>query len=196
MTIRSASTALVLLSAAATGALAFAPDAHAHAPDIAAEHTAVTAPTVPATLNVPEGHHVASRYDAAGFQVYECSAAGTWTLHAPRAALWNQDTSDLGKHFGGVDAGLPAGPYWQSLGDGSRVHGGAAISAPAPEPGSIPWLRLTALDTSGSGVFSDVTYIHRVATSGGVAPAGTCNPDRSRLRPVPYAATYFFYELD
>jgi hypothetical protein len=191
MTIRSASSAALLLTATAIGALALAPEGHAGAAD-----STIPAPSVPGTISVPEGHHVSSRYDAAGFQVYKCSAAGTWTLHAPRAALWNRDTLDLGKHFGGVDAGLPAGPYWESRGDGSRVHGGSAISAPAPQPGSIPWLRLTALDTAGSGVFSEVTYIHRVDTSGGVAPAGTCDPDRSKLRPVPYAATYFFYERD
>ena len=161
MTIRSARSAALLLTATAIGALALAPEGHAGAAD-----STIPAPSAPGTISVPEGHHVSSRYDAAGFQVYKCSAAGTWTLHAPRAALWNRDTLDLGKHFGG------------------------------PQPGSIPWLRLTALDTAGSGVFSEVTYIHRVDTSGGVAPAGSCDADRSNLRPVPYAATYFFYEHD
>lgn len=197
MTITSASATALWLFAATTGALGLAPGANvAAAADLAAEKTTIAAPSVPAVLSVPAGHDVAARYDAAGFQVYECSASGAWTLHAPRASLWDLGTFDIGKHFGGVDAGLPAGPYWQSLGDGSRVHGGAAISAPAPRPGSIPWLRLTALDTSGSGVFSDVTYIQRVNTSGGTAPARTCDPDNHTLRPVPYTATYYFYELD
>jgi hypothetical protein len=156
--------------------------------------SSISPPTVPAELAVPEGHHVVSRYAADGVQVYECTAAGAWTLHAPVARLSNQDTQDVGKHFGGVDAGLPAGPYWQSYRDRSRVHGGEALRAPAPDPNAIPWLRLTALDRSGSGVFSAITYIHRVDTTGGLAPAGSCDP--GAIRAVPYTANYYFYEGD
>jgi len=154
----------------------------------------ITPPTVPAELTIPEGHHVVSRYAADGVQVYECTTAGAWTLHAPVARLNNSDTRDVGKHFGGVDAGLPAGPYWESYRDHSRVHGGEAIRAAAPDPNAIPWLRLTALDTSGSGAFGAVTFIHRVDTTGGLAPAGTCDP--GAVRAVPYTANYYFYERD
>lgn len=177
--------------AAVAGALALALGPAANA---ASATSTITPPTVPAELAVPEGHSVVSRYEADGVQVYECTAAGAWVLHAPAARLSDRDTRDVGKHYGGVDAGLPPGPYWESFRDRSRVHGGEAIRAAAPDPTAIPWLRLTALDTSGSGVFSAVTYIHRVDTTGGAAPAGPC--DAGAVRAVPYTADYYFYERD
>jgi hypothetical protein len=178
-------------AAAVAGAVALA---LAPAAQPASATSSISPPSVPPELAVPAGHHVVSRYGAAGVQIYECTAAGVWTLHAPAARLANSDTRDVGRHFGGVDAGLPPGPYWESNRDHSRVHGGDAIRAAAPDPTAIPWLRLTALDTSGSGVFSAVTYIHRVDTAGGLAPAGACAP--SAVRAVPYSANYYFYERD
>ena len=163
------------------------------APAVAEASPAPTAPTVPAEIAVPAGNHVTSRYDAVGFQVYECSAAGSWTLHAPKARLSGR--GDVGVHFGGIDAGLPAGPYWQSLRDQSRVHGGNAVSAPSRE-GAVPLLRLTGLDSTGSGVFTDVTYIHRLNTVGGVAPTTPCDPADKSFKNVYYSATYYFYKKD
>jgi hypothetical protein len=177
--------------AAIAGALALALVPAAHP---ASATSSITPPSVPPELAVPAGNHVVSRYAADGVQIYECTDAGAWTLHAPAARLINWDTQDVGRHFGGVDAGLPPGPYWESYRDRSWVHGGDAIRAAAPDPNAIPWLRLTALDTSGSGVFSAVTYIHRVDTVGGLAPAGPCDP--GAVRAVPYTASYYFYERD
>jgi hypothetical protein len=163
------------------------------APAVAEASPATTAPTVPAELAVPAGNHVSARYDAVGFQVYECAATGTWTLHAPKARLTSR--GDVAVHFGGIDAGLPAGPYWQSLRDQSRVHGGGAVSAPSRE-GAIPLLRLTGLDSTGPGVFADVTYIHRLNTVGGVAPTTPCDPADKSFKNVYYSATYYFYKKD
>ena len=184
---RRSSTKLTAAAVAVAGGLI------ALAPAVAQAAPAITAPTVPAELAVPAGNHVTSRYDAVGYQVYECSATGTWTLHAPKARL--SARGDIGVHFGGIDADLPAGPYWQSLRDGSRVHGGGAVSSPSRE-GAIPLLRLTGLDSSGTGVFTDVTYIHRLNTVGGVAPTTTCDPADKTFKNVYYSATYYFYKKD
>jgi hypothetical protein len=70
------------------------------------------------------------------------------------------------------------------------VHAGAALSS--PNPGAIPLLRLTALDAAGNGIFSRVSFIHRLATAGGVAPAGSCPAVDARTE-VPYTADYYFY---
>jgi hypothetical protein len=151
-------------------------------------------PEVPEAIAVPEGHRVAFVGHATGVQIYECagdtSAALAWRLRAPRAELIADDGRPLATHFGGIDAGSPAGPYWRSLEDGSSVHGGNAI--PSPNPGSIPLLRLDALDTAGRGLFSDVTFIHRLATEGGVGPTGACASPEARME-VPYASDYYFY---
>jgi hypothetical protein len=152
----------------------------------------LVAPTVPAELAVPEGNKLTFMAVAKGVQIYECApdAAGApaWKLHAPRADLLDDSGASLGSHYGGVDKGLPAGPYWEAK-DGSRVHG--AKPASVPNPGSIPLLRLEAADTSGTGVFAKVAFIHRLDTTGGVSPTGAC--EAGKQTEVPYTAKYYFY---
>jgi hypothetical protein len=150
-------------------------------------------PTVPAELAVPDDHKLVLIAGARGAQIYECtpdaSGAQAWKLHAPAAELFDDAGNQIGVHFGGVDKNLPPGPYWESSKDGSRVHGGSPASA--PNQGSIPLLRLQAVDTSGSGVFSKVSFIHRLATTGGVAPLESCTA--GKRTEVPYTAQYYFY---
>lgn len=149
-------------------------------------------PSVPSKLAVPAGNQLTLAVAAKGVQIYECApnANGTsaWKLHAPRAELLDDAGNQVAVHFGGVDKGLPPGPYWQAN-DGSRVHGANPVSVSSP--GSIPLLRLEAADTSGSGVFSKVTFIQRLQTTGGVSPTGACWTGVTRA--VAYTAKYFFY---
>lgn len=149
-------------------------------------------PNVPPELAVPAGNQVTLSAAAKGVQIYECapdaSGVPAWTLHAPRAALLDDAGNQVAVHFGGVDKGLPAGPYWQAN-DGSRVHGANPVSV--PNPGSIPLLRLQVADTSGAGIFSKVTFIQRLDTTGGVSPAGACR--QGDTQEVPYTAKYYFY---
>lgn len=149
-------------------------------------------PTVPAEIVVPEDHKLALMALAKGVQIYDCAAdasgAPAWKLHAPRADLFDDAGVQIGIHFGGVDKGLPPGPYWEAK-DGSRVHAGKPANA--PNQGSIPLLRLEAADTSGTGVFSKVTFVHRLETTGGVAPAGACTAGKTTE--VQYTAKYYFY---
>lgn len=149
--------------------------------------------TAPPELAVPAGNHVADSARAFGFQIYECQPGTSglgWTFRAPLALLFADDDSLVAIHFGGIDANLPAGPYWQSTLDGSRVHGGNAVSV--SNPGSIPLLRLTALDHAGNGIYSSVSYIQRLDTSGGVAPVGSCRRQGARAF-VPYSAHYVLW---
>ena len=149
-------------------------------------------PTVPPELAVPEDHKLVLIASARGSQIYECSTDGgapAWKLHAPNAELFDEVGGQIGVHFGGVDKNLPPGPYWESSKDGSRVHGGSPVSV--PNQGSIALLRLTAVDTSGNGVFSKVSFIHRLATTGGVAPIDACSGNKRAE--VPYTAMYYFY---
>jgi hypothetical protein len=152
----------------------------------------LVAPTVPADLSVPDGHKLTFMAAANGVQIYECAAdasgALAWKLHAPRADLLDDSGASVGSHYGGVDKGLPPGPYWEAK-DGSRVHG--ARPASVPNAGSIPLLRLEAADTSGAGVFANVAFIHRLDTAGGVAPTGAC--ETGKQTEVPYTAKYYFY---
>jgi hypothetical protein len=131
---------------------------------------------------------------ARGVQIYACAVpeaggAPAWKLHAPRADLFDETGAQVGIHYGGIDQNLPPGPYWESTRDGSRIHGGNPASQ--PNPGSIPLLRLDATDPNGTGVFSSVTYIHRLKTTGGMAPTDACTAGQTFE--VPYTASYTFY---
>jgi len=152
----------------------------------------LTPPSAPAELAVPDGNKLSFVAAAKGVQIYECAAeagaAPAWKLHAPRADLLDDAGGSVGSHFGGVDKGLPPGPYWEAV-DGSRVHG--AKPANVPNPGSIPLLRLEAADASGTGVFAKVAFIQRLDTTGGVAPSGAC--EVGKQTEVPYTAKYYFY---
>jgi uncharacterized protein DUF3455 len=153
-----------------------------------------TVPEAPAEIAVPAGNVPALAVSARGFQIYECAAdpsgARAWKLHAPRAELYDLAGARVGIHYGGVDRQLPPGVYWESVKDGSWVHGGSPVTA--PHPGSIPLVLLKALDTHGEGVFSRVTYIQRLDTTGGVAPPGSCAAGAPPVE-VAYAARYYFY---
>ena len=148
-------------------------------------------PPVPSTIEVPAGHVLLFTYHAKGAQTYECKN-GQWAFRAPKAALLDIENRRLaGIHYGGIDRGMTAGPWWESLHDGSRIRGGNAVSAPSPNPNSIPLLRLEVLQWEGAGVFSPVKYIQRLNTNGGVGPTGACST--SELRLMPYTTDYYFY---
>jgi hypothetical protein len=149
-------------------------------------------PVVPAELAVPDGAKLVLAADARGVQIYECAPDATgalaWKLHAPRAELLDAAGAPIGSHYGGVDKQLAPGPYWETA-DGSRVHGAKPVSA--PHDGSIPLLRLEAADASGTGVLGKVAFVHRLDTTGGVAPPGACTAGKTTE--VAYTAKYYFY---
>jgi hypothetical protein len=148
---------------------------------------------VPAALNPPADATLLTGLAATGVQIYACTepAAGgapAWTLKAPHANLvqaQKQEQKLAVIHFGG--------PSWQAL-DGSLVTATRAASAPAPDGTSIPWLLLQAATHVGAGVLADVTWIQRLATAGGAAPATGCDADHLGAEVlIPYRADYFFY---
>jgi hypothetical protein len=148
-------------------------------------------PTVPEVIAVPAGSVLLFRSHAKGVQIYECQNR-QWAFHAPRAVLFNPRTHrPTATHYGGIDRGLPLGPWWDSLRDSSRIRAGNAISAPSPNANSIPLLRLEVLERQGTGMFSPVRYIQRLNTTGGVGPTGACQTGAQRQ--VVYTADYYFY---
>ncbi|HET9222161.1 MAG TPA: DUF3455 domain-containing protein [Roseiflexaceae bacterium] len=157
----------------------------------AASASPATPPTVPTEIAVPPGHVLLFSKHATGVQTYECKD-GQWAFRAPKAVLFNPNSRRLtGIHYGGIDRGLTAGPWWESLRDGSRIRGGNAVSAPSPNPNSIPLLRLQVLERQGTGEFSGASYIQRLNTVGGVGPTGACATGEQRW--VPYTTDYYFY---
>ncbi len=144
--------------------------------------------SVPRELEPPAGHVVHSVLKARGVQLYRC-ASGSWTLVEPAASLTGVVLRPAKK----VTALHYRGPSWQSDQDGSLVEADAAsaVRAPSRHPDSIPQLRLTARESRGGGLFGAVTYIQRLDTVGGVAPAGPCTG--SATDAVAYRAVYRFF---
>jgi len=136
---------------------------------------------VPAELNPPQSHYPYLEYRARGVQIYTCSG-GTFGASTPDALLYSKKTAFSQVHH-------YAGPTWENIFDGSKVMAAAAVKVDSPS-GSIPWLLLNVIDSSGTGLLGNTTFIQRIRTTGGVAPAKCKNSDTVR---VPYTALYVFY---
>ncbi len=66
--------------------------------------------------------------------------------------------------------------------------------APA-SPGNIPLQLVKAEPTMGNGAMTGVSYIQRLETKGGVAPAATCDMStKGAKQQVAYQAKYVFYK--
>jgi hypothetical protein len=135
---------------------------------------------VPASLDPQADERLALVVPAKGVQIYECRNQA-WAFVAPEADLFDAAGKKIGHHYGG--------PHWEAA-DGSKVVGAVKARADAPA-GSIPWLLLGAKSVGPEGAFSRVSSIQRVATAGGVAPAGSCvTGEKAR---VAYTADYYFF---
>ena len=148
--------------------------------------------TLPAPVQVPAGHKVALETVGVGEITYECRAkaaqagAFEWVFVGPKAVLNGRDGQAVGSYYG-----PPA--TWQSM-DGSAITGAQLAVAPAT-PGSIPLQLVKANPATGAGAMSGVSYIQRVATQGGVAPAAACDAGAvGRKEIVKYQADYIFWK--
>lgn len=180
--------ATLALIGVSTGA-SFADDKPAPAAAASAADRFLGGPsTVPAALVPPAGNSLTSVFKAKGVQIYGCTDA-KWTLIEPAASLTGISLNPVkvasALHF--------RGPSWQSPDDGSLVEGTGPVSAPSATPNSIPQLLVTAkVPTRGPGVFGGVTFIQRLATVGGVAPATACTAGTTTA--VSYQAVYRFFK--
>ena len=124
---------------------------------------------------------------ATGVQKYTCQPTGTWLFTDPEATLFKATgaAKEMGSHFLNFATGRPV---WM-LKDGSSVEAARKATAPGGT-GNIPLLLLEKVASTGDRL-GGTTYVQRLNTSGGVAPAGTCTPGDHAA--VSYAADYFFW---
>jgi hypothetical protein len=134
-------------------------------------------------LQTPAGNKVAFHVYAEGVQIYSWNGA-SWTFVGPEAVLYANAGGQgvVGTHY--------AGPTWESA-SGSKVVG-AALANCTPDPNAIPWLLVGVVSTEGPGIFDGVTFIQRVNTVGGKAPASPGSYVGEEAS-VPYTAEYYFY---
>lgn len=147
---------------------------------------------VPESMQVPDGNTVALKTLGVGKITYECrdkpDAAGefAWVFAGPDAALNDSDGKQVGRYFG-----PPA--TWEAT-DGSKVTGTQLAVAPGGE-GNIPYQLVQANPAMGEGAMTGVTYIQRLNTQGGVAPAMACTEaNQGERQLVQYQADYIFWK--
>src|SRR5262245_49025900 len=167
----------------------------------------ITPPAVPANLQVPGGNTAFLAGAAYGTQNYVCLPTATgfsWTLFGPQATLFSDDMRQIITHYlspNPVEGGTPRATWRHSL-DTSAAWALAIANSTDPlfvAPDSIPWLLLrvvgTQLGPTGGDRMTQTTFIHRVGTVGGLAPAAGCAQaaDVGKKALVPYQAEYVFY---
>ena len=175
-----------------------------------AQHDAAIVPQVPSNLEPPAGHVVYLETRAYGTQNYICMPAANgvgWRFLGPQATLFlpaDVFHQQIATHFLSANPkedGTPR-PAWQFSSDSSLVWGRVAASstdAAYVAPGAIPWLLVEAAGSAdgptGGSQLSRTSYIQRVNTAGGVAPAAGCSLPAhiGTLALVPYSTDYFFY---
>ncbi|MEP7100308.1 MAG: DUF3455 domain-containing protein [Burkholderiales bacterium] len=147
---------------------------------------------LPEAVRVPAGQKQMMSTSATGEITYECrekkDMAGQheWAFVGPVATLYSGDKKMVGKYY--------AGPTWEAA-DGSKVTGKQVAIAPAT-PGSIPLQLVKAEPAMGAGAMTGVSYIQRLNTKGGVAPAMACDAmGKGKRQVVAYEADYVFYGM-
>lgn len=136
-------------------------------------------------VRIPDGHEVFFHVFARGLQIYRWTGSA-WVV-TPSATLY----ADAGYH--GQVGTHYAGPTWESN-SGSSVKAARRESC-SPDASAIPWLKLEATSTSGPGVFSPVTFVQRVNTTGGIGPTAPGSYINESVE-VPYTAEYYFYRAE
>ena len=188
----------------------------------------VTPPPTSDTIKVQEGNSAFLFGHGVGTQGYIClptsagASTAAWNANnaRPEATLF---TTFFGQqvqiitHFLSPDThpnGIAPNPLpfgsvtWQSSFDSSKVWAQKVNAVPAgsepscPNSGAIACLLLQSIGTedgpTGGKLLSRTTFIQRLNTKGGLAPADGCFTanDVGKQALVPYSADYFFFRKD
>ena len=188
----------------------------------------ITPPTTPNALTPPTGNSAFLLGQAVGTQGYVClptsagASTASWTVNAsrPEATLFTEvfgQYVEVITHFLSPDTNpnefaptpLPFGSAtWQSSFDDSKVWAKPLYSIPAgsdescPNTGAIPCLLLQSIGSerglTGGKFLTQTTYVQRLNTKGGSAPATGCSvsTDVGKQTLVPYTADYYFFKGD
>jgi Protein of unknown function (DUF3455) len=147
---------------------------------------------LPAAVQVPTGHKVVMETVGVGQITYACRAkkdmAGQyeWVFVGPNAKLLDRSGQRVGTYYG-----PPA--TWASL-DGSQLTA-TQLAVASVGTGHIPLQLVKANPAMGMGAMQGVTYIQRVKTQGGVAPAVACDAtNMGSQQTVNYQADYIFWK--
>lgn len=152
---------------------------------------------IPAAIDLPvnsNGYTRVATFFAQGVQKYKAQQkAGSnpaeyeWVFVAPEAKLYDATNNKVGTHS--------AGPAWQLTGGADSLYGqpfSPPKTASSSDATSIDWLLLMPkTGKTPTGIFANVSYIQRIATKGGKAPA-IAPLNAGETKDVPYTAIYRF----
>ena len=173
---------------------------------LAASADRIQTPSIPSDLRVPAGNKAVLVGHAIGTQNYICQPSG-WAFFGPQATLFDDHEKQLITHYlsaNPVESGTPRAT-WQDSRDTSAVWALAIAAYAEPdfvEPGAIPWLKLRVVGAhdgpTGGDKLTETTFIQRLNTKGGSAPAEGCltTGDVGKQTLVPYTADYYFFRKD
>jgi Protein of unknown function (DUF3455) len=185
----------------------------------------LTKQTTPDAITPPQGNSEFLASHGVGTQGYVCLPSGTgasWTVNnaRPEATLFTNvfgEAFQIITHFlSPVENPNDVGPKpprfgdatWQSSFDSSRVWAqktnfvAAGFDASCPNAGAIDCLLLQTIGSAqgpnGGKILSKTSFIQRLNTKGGSAPATGCSTlaDVGKQTLVPYSADYHFFRAD
>ena len=215
---------LLVALALATSGIASAQEAAEHKRNDVT-YNQVQSPATPDTITPPEGNSAFLGTQGVGTQGYVCLPSGagaSWTVNGarPEATLFTDAFGaafQIITHFLSPNTNpnefapnpLPFGnATWQSSLDSSAVWAQAQHAIPAgsdascPNTGSISCLLLQVIGSkkgpTGGRSLTQTSYIQRLKTKGGSAPASGCAfaGDVGKQALVPYSADYIFFRAD
>ena len=210
---------LLALAALAVSSAAFAQDKTPF------NFSSIPSPVTPTRITPPEGNSAFLVGHALGTQGYVCLSSGTgasWTVNnaRPEATLFANilgEAVQIITHFlspvenpNGIGPNPPrfGDATWQSSFDSSRVWAQkdnfvtAGTDSSCPNSGAIDCLLLQVIGSAegptGGKSLSKTTFIQRLNTRGGSAPATGClvPGDVGKQVLMPYSADYFFFRAD
>jgi len=185
----------------------------------------IPSPVTPVAITPPIGNSAFLLGHGVGTQGYVCLPSGTgasWTVNParPEATLFTNlfgEAQQIITHFLSPNTNpnkfapspLPFGNVtWQSSFDSSKVWAQTVHAIPAgthpscPNTGSIACVLLQVIGEeegpAGGRLLTKTTFIQRLNTNGGSAPATGCSVagDVGKQTLVPYSADYFFFRAD
>jgi hypothetical protein len=181
----------------------------------------ITPPPLPVDMApVPEGNKLILGTHAVGTQNYVCKPSGAgvaYILFTPEATLFGEDGGQVITHNftpnpfePNTDPKVVAGgtirATWQYRDTSivwAKLHGtdlDGRKGAVTPNSSAIAWLLLDGAGSqfgpTGGDKLKDTTFVQRLKTTGGLAPATGCSSltDVGNTAFVPYTADYFFYK--
>jgi hypothetical protein len=138
-------------------------------------------------IKAPDTVQPVLKLQGRGVQVFRCEPRGsgfTWVFRLPEAELVDAAGKQLVRHGANFS--------FEHV-DGSRLLGSVVDFDDAPDTNNLRWLLLSTR-SFGQGELTNVLYVQRVNTNGGMPPARCEAAQQNRLLRVDFSADFVFYK--